>query len=119
MGRKERRLKERLDREQRKISLTPSELTQIKRDVADRIAAFDVEILLTVFAQVLRDQYGWGHTRIFRALGAVDDMFGKVLNDELDADAIRKKLEDDVGIKIIYSGKERRNVYQEKAGVVR
>ena len=46
-------------------------------------------------------------------------MFGKVLNDELDADAIRKKLEDDVGIKIIYSGKERRNVYQEKAGVVR
>ena len=116
------------------IHLSPAELTQIKRDVADRIAAFDVEILLTVFAQVLRDQYGWGHTRIFRALGAVDDMFGKVLNDELDADAvrkkleddvglnemtIRKKLEDDVGIRIVYSGKERRNVYQEKAGVLR
>lgn len=101
------------------IHLSPAELTRIKRDVADRISAFDVEILLTVFAWVLRDQYGWGYTRIFRALGAVDDTFGKVLDGELDEMAIRKKLEDDVGIRIVYSGKERRNVYQEKAGILR
>ncbi len=103
MGRAERRRLERSQRiEDRKgrVALRPDEIREIKRRTAHEISTFDVEVLLTCFAQVLRDQYQWGHKRIFRALTAVDETFGRVLRGELSVADMQQRLEDDAGIRI-------------------
>lgn len=103
MGRAERRRQERAKRIQdrkSKILMRPDEIRQMKRDLVDQIATYDVDVLLTCFAQVLHDQYGWGRVRILRALTAVDDMFGRVLSDELNVQEMQARLADEVGIRI-------------------
>lgn len=103
MGRAERRRQERVNRiEDRKgrIALRPDEIRKMKRDTVDQIAKFDVDILFTCFAQVLRTEYGWGHKRILRALSAVDEMFGRVLNEGLSVKEMQERLADEVGIRI-------------------
>lgn len=92
------------------IVMTQRELNnlknQIRKEVVDKISKYDVEILLTCFATVLRRQYKFGYKRIFRALNGVDELFGKVLNDELSDEEMRQQLEDEVGIKIRCDGGE-------------
>ncbi len=103
MGRAERRRAERQNRiedKKNKIYLRPSDITKMKQDITKQVADFDVEVLLTCFAQVLHDNYGFGQKRIMRALQAVDDTFGKVLNDELDVGEMKQRLENEVGVKI-------------------
>ena len=103
MGRAERRYadrKNRIEGKKGKIYLRPSDVTKMKKDIAKQAADFDVEVLLTCFAQVLHDNYGFGQKRIMRALQAVDDTFGKVLNDELDVEEMKQRLENEVGVKI-------------------
>lgn len=103
MGRAERRLKERKERildKKGRIALRPDEIRALRRRTADLVADFDVEVLLTVFAQVLHDNYGWGQKRVLRILESVDNTFGQVLNGELDVDEMQRKLEDEVGVRI-------------------
>lgn len=103
MGRAERRKAERQNRiedKKGKIYLRPSDIAAMKRDISKRAAEFDVEALLTCFAQVLHDQYGFGPTRLMRALKQVDDTFGKVLNDELSVGEMQQRLQDETGIRI-------------------
>lgn len=95
-------------RQQPLITLTQAELNKIKQDVrkeaVDKLAKYDVEILLTCFAQVLRTQYRWGYKRIFRALSGVDELFGRVLDGELSDEDMRQQLQDEVGIRINCDG---------------
>lgn len=103
MGRAERRRAERQNRiedKKNKIYLRPSDITKMKQDITKQMADFDVEVLLTCFAQVLHDNYGFGQKRIMRALKAVDDTFGKVLNEELNVEEMKRRLEDEVGVRI-------------------
>ena len=103
MGRAERRRQERsvrIGNKKGKIALRPDQIRKIKRDTADTVARYDVDALMTCFAQVLHTEYGWGSTRVLRALNAVDDMFGKVLNDGLSIDDMKRQLEDELGIRV-------------------
>ena len=103
MGRAERRRQERADRildKKGRIALRPDEIRRMKRETADQISTFDVEVMLTCFAQVLHDQYGWGRVRVLRAMHAVDDTFGRILNGELSVDDMQKRLQDEVGLRI-------------------
>lgn len=96
------------------IVLTQAELNQIKNQVrketVDTLSKYDVEVMLTCFASVLRRQYRWGYKRIFRALNGVDEMFGKVLSGELSDVEMRQQLEDEVGIKIRCDGGEENGI---------
>ncbi|MDD3337856.1 MAG: hypothetical protein PHS82_03270 [Lachnospiraceae bacterium] len=103
MGRAEHRRaerKNRIENKKGKVYLRPGDIKKMKEDITSDVAKFDVEVLLTCFAQVLHDQYGFGHTRVMRALAAVDETFGKVLNDELLVSDMQKRLEDEVGVTI-------------------
>lgn len=103
MGRAERRKAERQNRiedKKGKVYLRPSDITAMKRDISRRAAEFDVEVLLTCFAQVLHDKYGFGPVRLMRALEEVDATFGKVLSDELSVDDMQQRLLNETGIKI-------------------
>lgn len=109
MGRAERRRAERRNRiedKKDKIYLRPSDIKKMKEDITAEVANFDVEVLLTCFAQVLHDKYGFGQKRILRALQAVDETFGQVLNEELNVEDMKRRLEDEVGVKI-YCGKDK------------
>ena len=90
------------------IVMSQSEFNRIKKDIQkqtiDELAKFDAETMLTCFATVLRQQYGWGYKRIFKALNSVDEMFGRVLNDELSVEDMIQQLEDEVGIRINCDG---------------
>lgn len=103
MGRAERRKAERRNRiedKKGKIYLTPAEVKKMKDEISSQAANFDVEVLLTCFAQVLHDEYGFGQKRILRALNAVDTTFGKVLDGELSVKEMKQRLEDEVAVKI-------------------
>ena len=103
MGRAERRQQERQQRiltRKGKIALRPDELKRMERETAKRVASFDVECLLTCFAYSLRKHHGWGYKRIFRVLNEVDQMFGQILNNELNVMDLRQQLKDEVGIVI-------------------
>lgn len=92
------------------LVLTQSELNKIKQQVrketVDELSKFDVEVMLTCFAMVLRRKYKWGYKRIFRALSGVDELFGLVLDGELSDVEMRQQLEDECGIKIRCDGGE-------------
>lgn len=104
MGRTEKRQRERSERiadRKEKILLTPQELRQIKLDIAQQVSKFDVDALLTCFAQVLYSEFQWEYDDIIRALTAVDITFGKVLRDELSVKDMQKQLEDDLSLRIV------------------
>ena len=90
------------------IVLSQAQLNKLKDDirkeVVDELSKYDVEIMLTCFATVLRNQYSWGHKRIFRVLNGVDELFGKVLDGELSDEDMRQQLLDEVGIRIQCDG---------------
>ena len=90
------------------IVLTQAELNRIKnearKEAVNKISKFDVEVLFTCFAQSLRDNYGWGHKRLFRTLNSVDEMFGRVLAGELSDEDMRQRLLDECGILIDCDG---------------
>ena len=103
MGRAERRQRERAERIQNrkgKIALRPDEIRRMKNDVVDQVSTYDVEVLLTCFAQVLHDEYGWGRIRVLRALEAVDKTFGRVLAGSLTIPQMQQRLQDEVGVRI-------------------
>lgn len=90
------------------IVMSQAELNRIKKQVqketVDKLAKYDVEIMLTCFATVLRNQYRWGYKRIFRVLNGVDELFGRVLDGELSDEDMRQQLIDEVGIRINCDG---------------
>ena len=90
--------------------LTQSELNKIKNNIkeetVDKISTYDVEIMLTCFAWVLRKDYGWGYKRIFRALKSIDKVFGQVLDGELSDEDMRNQLKDETSVVIKCDGGE-------------
>lgn len=103
MGRAEKRAAERRNRiesKKGKVYLRPGDIRKMKEEIAGQAAKFDVEVLLTCFAQVLHDDYGFGQKRILRALQSVDDTFGRVLSGELDVEQMKKRLEDEADVRI-------------------
>ena len=83
-----------------KIALRPDELRRLERETARKVASFDVECLMTCFAYSLHKHHKWGYKRIFRVLDEVDQMFGRILNDDLNVTELRQQLKDEVGIEI-------------------
>ena len=103
MGRAERRRQEKIDRiyqSKGAVKVSRDDYLGIRHDASVEAAKFDTEILLTCFAQVLHDSFGFGYIRVERALSEVDTTFGKVLSGEIDFDDMKKKLADEVGINI-------------------
>ena len=107
MGRAERRKREREDRiyeNRQAIKMTKEEYKNVQDQVAKDASIFAVEALMTCFATVLHEEYEFGFTRIGRAIGSVDEMFGKVLDGKLSISEMKEKLEKTTGISIKYSG---------------
>lgn len=103
MGRAERRKSDRADRlwnNKNSIKVTRDELERMRAKTMDDAGRFDTEVFLTCFALTLHDEFGFGFKRVQRALGGIDDLFGKVLNDEIDLDFIKERLRNEVGINI-------------------
>ena len=106
MGRAERRRYERqarLEDNKARIKLTPWELQQIKRDTANRIATFDVELLHTCFAVVMYEQFGFNEDEISRGLEAIDEKFGQILDGSLTAQDLANELEEETGLTVKFS----------------
>ena len=107
MGRAERRKREREDRiyeNQQSVKMTKEEYKNIQDQVAKDASIFAVEALMTCFATVLHEDFGFGFTRIDRAICSIDEMFGKVLDGEVSIPEMKEKLEKTTGISIKYSG---------------
>ncbi len=103
MGRAERRRterKERIEDRKGKIFLKPGDIAKLKNDVAEAAAKHDTEVLLTCFALVLHDEFGFGKKRIMRALESIDRAFDLVLTDKLDVDSMKNRLKKEIGIVI-------------------
>ena len=101
MGRAERRKAERRSRiEERKgkILITPSDLADIKKEIVHDANTFKTEALMTCFALALHNKFGFGQTRIARALEEVDRMMGDILLDKATIDDYIKELEVKTGI---------------------
>ena len=106
MGRAERRRQERqarIEDNKARIKLTPWELQQIKRDTANRIATFDVELLHTCFAVVMYEKFGFDEDKIMVGLEAIDEKFGEILEGTLTAQDLADELEDATGLKVKFS----------------
>lgn len=92
------------------IVMTQAQLAKLKSDirkeVVDKISKFDVEVMLTCFAWVLRKNYKWGYKRIFRTLASVDEVFGLVLDGEWSDVDMRDQLKEETGIVIRCDGGE-------------
>ena len=111
MGRAERRQQERAARiadRKGKIALRPDELRRMMHKTADGVADYDVEVRLTCFGLVLRDEFGWGPKRIWRAMQGVDEAFGRVLSGETSIEAMKQRLQDETGIRVVKGGEEKR-----------
>lgn len=107
MGRAERRRKERYDRIQDKkdkVTLSRSEISDIKREAQQDVTKYNVEALLTCFALTLRRVFKFGPTRIMRALEYLDGLMGDVINDEATIEDYKKMLEDETGVRIKFGG---------------
>ena len=103
MGRAERRAKERADRlefNKNTVRMTPHEIQKIKDEITQQVSAFSTEAFLTCFALTLRENHGFGYKRIFRDLKSVDDMMGRILNDEICIEDLKEKLKNETGIVI-------------------
>lgn len=101
MGRAERRAAERAKRIQNNkesIKMTRQDIRNMEDGIIQKTINLNADILMTCFALVLHDVYGFGRTRILKTLGAVDGMFGKVLDDELTMEDMKKRLEEETGV---------------------
>ena len=106
MGRAEKRAYERMQKKtqnRKTVTLSMHQVRNLRRDAVDGMGAFDVEILMTCFATVLHEKFGFEYKQIDKAIGAVDDMFGLVLEDKLSPEEMRNNLFDKTGIAIHYS----------------
>lgn len=104
MGRAEKRQQERTERIESKksqIVLTPAELLRIRIGIADEVRQFDVDALLTCFAQVMYSNLFLDGEQIMEVLEAIDELFGRVMQGELSVDEMKEQLEKDVGIKVV------------------
>lgn len=109
MGRKERRKQERYNRiENRKgkVYTSPAEIKKLKHEISHDVSKFDTEILMTCFAQALRNvtKKEWGYVRIMRVLAECDRLFGEVLEGNLDDVQMRQNLKDEIGLVINCDG---------------
>ena len=101
MGRAERRKAERqarIEERKGKILIAPSDLAAIKKDIIYDVNSFKTEALMTCFALALHNKFGFGQTRIARALEEVDRMMGDILEDKATIDDYIKELEKKTGI---------------------
>lgn len=107
MGRAERRSKERVERldyNKNTIRMTPQQITKLKDDVREEVTGFVVEALLTTFALSLHEEFGFGYTRIMRALQSTDNMYADILNESVYLDDLKEQLKDKTGV-VINCGK--------------
>lgn len=103
MGRAERRKRERYERiEERKgkILLSPKDLNDIKKEIASDATKFKTEWLMTCFALALNRKFGFGPTRIARALREIDNMMLDILEDKHTIDDFIQELETKTGIEV-------------------
>jgi len=103
MGRAENRRKQRADRlyfNKMSIKVTPDELQRMSERTSRDAGRYDTEVLLTAFALTLHDKFGFGFSRVEKALSGVDEMLGKVLSDEINIEDMKERLKNEVGINI-------------------
>ena len=99
MGRAERRREERRRRKNRP-NLSVKDVQKLQEETIDRMADMDAEIMLSCFALALNEEYGWGKTRILRALTATDEIFGRIARHELTLPEMRELVGKKTGIRI-------------------
>lgn len=93
---------QRADKKQNGKYMSREEIQKLKNEIKTEVSFASVEILLTSFAQVLHNEYGFGQKRVLRALNAVDEIYGRVLNDELSVADMRQQLRDDINVTIMF-----------------
>lgn len=99
MGRRERRVAERIERaESRKGKKLMSKEDLSK--FSDEVSKYNVETLMTCFALVLHRDFGFGKTRIFRLLSGVDELMGGILDGSVTIGEYKQQLEDEAGVRI-------------------
>lgn len=101
MGRAERRKRERRERienKKGKILLSSSELNQIKEQIRDDQAQYNVDSLMTCFALAEHRLYGFGRKRISRTLMYIDEMMGDVVNGKATIEDFKEELRNETNI---------------------
>ena len=103
MGRAERRRNDRinrLDSRKDKLLIDKKELTDMRSDIVDTVAKYDVEAMMTCFALAEHRLYGFGSTRIMRSLQYIDELMGNVLRGSKTIDEYKQELIDETGVAI-------------------
>ena len=103
MGRAEKRRMERKNRiEDRKgkVLMTPQDINQLKRDIAQDVTDFKVEALMTCFALANHRLYGHGAKRTMRTLQYIDELMGPIITGEKTIDDYKREAEEEINIAI-------------------
>lgn len=96
MGRAEQRRKERLNRlenKKGKVAISPQEINDMKKQLTNQAARYDVEMLMTCFALAEHRLYGYGKKRIIRTLSYIDGLMEEILQDRATIEDYKKELE--------------------------
>ncbi len=105
MNRQQRRRAERMSRfEQERNGIVPmsrSDINRLKDDAIHEASAKNVEHLMACFALVLNEEFGFGSTRITRALEAIDRHMQDIIDDKITMTEIADILEKKTGLKIV------------------
>ncbi len=94
--------------EQKKNGIIPmsrGDINKLKDDAIHEASAKNVEHLMACFALVLNEEFGFGSTRITRALRAIDKHMQDIIDDKITMEEIADKLEEKTGLKIVCEGK--------------
>ena len=101
MGRAERRRMERNNRiEERKgkILMSPHDINEMKRNIAQDVTDFKIETLMTCFALANHRLYGHGATRTMRTLQYIDELMGPIATGEKTVDDYKRELEEEAKV---------------------
>lgn len=104
MGRALRRKLERIKREEamrNSIRIDKADLARIRQREAETSSMWTVEVAMTCFAMALRNTMHYGPDRIMKVLSECDRLMGPVYEDVDEIDRIKKRLEDETGIRIV------------------
>lgn len=103
MGRAERRLAEKLrNRENRRdnVTLSRSDISEMKEKISAEAAKYDTEFLMTCFALAEHRLYGFGQKRILKSLKYIDELMGDILNNKATIEEYKDLLEKEAGVAI-------------------
>lgn len=103
MGRAERRRAERRNRiedRKSKILMTRKDIAEMKKEISEYSANYNVEALMTCFALAGRRLHGYGQKRIMRELQYIDDLMAGIIDGSVTIEDYKKELEDETGVVI-------------------